>query len=406
MARGRLPGFARRGSARRGIAAETAPLLERCDEQHPRTLRGLHCAAVESGAMFYTAPSLLFMLFVIIPAFEDPTPLRTAAIIVLALAFSVVFLYLPGVKAFSPRVGYVYIGVVWLLIALFAVVIGADVVYMVMFVQMAHTIALPWRAARAVLIPLTLVVCVVAVLTAQYIAIILALVGLMISLGVGYGIEREILTERLARAEQRNAVLAVAAERERIGRDLHDILGHSLTTITVSSQLAQRLLSADPEAARAQMAEVERLSRQSLADVRATVSGMREVRAATELVSSRSVLTAAGIEADVPAALPELDDERAELFGYVIREGVTNVVRHSRATRCTIRVDENAVSVADDGVGMPPGRARSGLDGLARRVEERGGELEVESAGDGTGTVITARLAPAPRPLDEGATHA
>lgn len=401
MARTRLTGFARRGPA-----GATAPPLERCDEQHPRTLRGLHRAAVDSGAMFYTAPSLLFMLFVIIPAFDEPSVLRTAAIIVLSLAFSAVFLYLPGVKAYGPSVGYAYIGVVWVLVALFVPAIGANVLYMVMFVQIAHTIALPWRTARVVILPLTLAVCLVAVLTGEYITIILALVGLMISLGVGYGIEREILTERLARAEQRNAVLAVAAERERIGRDLHDILGHSLTTITVSSQLAQRLLASDPEAAHAQMAEVERLSRQSLADVRATVSGMQEVRAATEIASARSVLAAAGIEADVPAALPELVDERAELFGYVIREGVTNVVRHSRATRCTIRVDAGSASVADDGVGIPSDRARSGLDGLARRVEEGGGELEISSDGDGAGTVITARLAPALRPLDEGAHHA
>ncbi|UEJ81979.1 sensor histidine kinase [Brachybacterium halotolerans subsp. kimchii] len=401
MARTRLTGFARHGPA-----GATAPPIERCDEKHPRTLRGLHRAAIDSGAMFYTAPSLLFMLFVIIPAFDQPSVLHAAAIIALALAFSAVFLYLPGVKAYGPSVGYAYIGVVWALIALFVPAIGVNVLYMVMFVQIAHTIALPWRTARVVILPLTLAVCLVAVLTGEYIAIILALVGLMISLGVGYGIEREILTERLAQAEQRNAVLAVAAERERIGRDLHDILGHSLTTITVSSQLAQRLLASDPEAAHAQMAEVERISRQSLADVRATVSGMQEVRAATEIASARSVLTAAGIEADVPAALPELDDERAELFGYVIREGVTNVVRHSRATRCTIRVDEDSASVADDGVGIPSDRARSGLDGLARRVEEGGGELEVISDGEGAGTVITARLAPARRPLDEGAHHA
>ncbi|MFE5776105.1 sensor histidine kinase [Brachybacterium sp. NPDC056505] len=402
MAPARLTGSARR----RHELAATAPPLERGDEQHPRTLRGLYRAAVESGAMFYTAPSLLFMLFVIIPAFDHPTPVRTTAIIVLSLAFSAAFLLLPGVKAYSPSFGYGFIAVVWLLVALFVPAIGVNVLYMVMFVQIAHTIALPWRTARVVILPLTLAVCLLAVLTGQYISIILALVGLMISLGVGYGIEREILTERLARAEQRNAVLAVAAERERIGRDLHDILGHSLTTITVSAQLAQRLLESDPEAARAQISEVERISRQSLADVRATVSGMQEVRAATEIASARSVLTAAGIEADVPAALPELDDARAELFGYVIREGITNVVRHSRATRCTIRVDEDCVSVADDGVGIPRDRSRSGLDGLARRVEEGGGELVVAPGEDGTGTVITAHLAPARRPLDEGATHA
>ncbi|PWH07514.1 histidine kinase [Brachybacterium endophyticum] len=402
--------------SRRLRDATTAGPVTRPDEPYPRTPRGLHRAGIESGAMWYTAPSLLFMLFVIIPAFNAPSVLRTLAIIVLALVFSAMFLYLPGMKRFSTEVGVGYIGVMWVVLALLTLVIGSNVLYMVMFVQISHTIALPWKLARAVVLPITLLVCGGAVLFEQWTAIILAVVGLLISLGVGYGIEREILRERLARAEQRNAVLAVAAERERIGRDIHDILGHSLTTITVSAQLAQRLAATDPDAARAQMAEVERISRQSLADVRATVSGMQEVRAATEIASARSVLTAAGIEADVPAALPDLDDARAELFGYVIREAVTNVVRHSRATRCSIRVEPCSVSVADDGVGIPRGRSRSGLDGLARRVAEGGGELTVlsgEETDSGTGTVLTARLASdardadadadARRPLDEGA---
>ncbi len=364
---------------------------DRCDERFPRTLRGLHRAAVASGAMWYTAPSLLFMLFVIIPAFDERNPVRGAVIIGLALVFSALFLYLPGVKAYDRRVADVYLAITWLVIVLLALVIGANVLYMVMFVLIVHTIALPWRVARVVVGPIALVTCVLAVVLDEPTAIILAVVGVMIALGVGYGIQQEILSERLSRAEQRNAVLAVAAERERIGRDLHDILGHSLTTITVSAQLARRLLDADPEAARIQLAEIERISRQSLADVRATASGMQQVRAATEIASARSVLAAAGIEADTPPSLPPLPDDRAELLGYVIREGVTNVVRHSRATRCTIRLDPRSASVADDGVGIPAGRPRTGLAGLERRVEDAGGTLTVETP-PGGGTLVRAEL--------------
>ena len=118
---------------------------------------------------------------------------------------------------------------------------------------------------------------------------------------------------RLQRAEQRVDTLSVAAERERIGRDLHDILGHSLTAISIKAGLAARLVDLDPAAAKAQIAEIEQVSRQALADVRATASGMREVRLATEIASARSVLLAAGIESRMPSALPPLTDaaERA-----------------------------------------------------------------------------------------------
>src|SRR5690625_5034355 len=101
--------------------------------------------------------------------------------------------------------------------------------------------------------------------------------------GLGHGCRAPEEEEQLGRAQRRNAVRAVAAERERIGRDLHDILGHSLTSLTISAQLAQRLIEADPAAARAQLAHIEQTSRQALADVRATSSGMRTVRIPAEV---------------------------------------------------------------------------------------------------------------------------
>ena len=166
---------------------------------------------------------------------------------------------------------------------------------------------------------------------------------------MGAGLEAGRVGAKLSRAEQRISTLAVVAERERISRDLHDILGHSLTAISIKSELAGRLVSSDPPGARAQMAEVEDRPA-GLADVRATASGIREVRVATELASARSVLLAVGVEARVPSAVPQLPEGVNELFGYVIREAVTNVVRHSEASQCTIDVGEHHVSVADDGV--------------------------------------------------------
>jgi two-component system, NarL family, sensor histidine kinase DesK len=177
---------------------------------------------------------------------------------------------------------------------------------------------------------------------------------------------------REARAEV--ARLASETERNRIARDLHDLLGHSLTAITVKSGLARRLAAGAPPAALAEMESVEQLSRQALTDVRAAVSGYRDVTLAGELARGRELLRAAGVAADLPTAYDCVPPERQELFGWVVREGLTNVVRHARAVRCTVELTASSVEVRDDGTGGPavPG---SGLDGLRARVAAAGGEL-------------------------------
>ncbi|MFI5613936.1 sensor histidine kinase [Amycolatopsis sp. NPDC051903] len=178
---------------------------------------------------------------------------------------------------------------------------------------------------------------------------------------------------REARAEV--ARLASEAERNRIARDLHDLLGHSLTAITVKSGLARRLAVGAPPPALEEMESVEQLSRQALADVRAAVSGYRDVTLAGELARSRELLRAAGVAADLPTAYDGVPPERQELFGWVVREGVTNVVRHARARRCTVELTASSVEVRDDGTGGPAG-AGSGLDGLRTRVAAAGGVLQ------------------------------
>ena len=212
------------------------------------------------------------------------------------------------------------------------------------------------------------------------------------ALAMGAGLEAGRVGAKLSRAEQRISTLAVVAERERISRDLHDILGHSLTAISIKSELAGRLVSSDPPAPGPRWPR-SRIARQALADVRATASGIREVRVATELASARSVLLAVGVEARVPSAVPQLPEGVNELFGYVIREAVTNVVRHSEASQCTIDVGEHHVSVADDGVGFSRDAAAggTGLRGLAARVEAAGGRLEVDTS-PGGGTRVTATV--------------
>jgi two-component system sensor histidine kinase DesK len=181
----------------------------------------------------------------------------------------------------------------------------------------------------------------------------------------------------LAVARSEVARLAAENERSRIARDLHDLLGHSLTTITVKAGLARRLAErGDNERAAIEIAGVEELTRRSLADVRAAVSGYREVTLTGELASSRELLRAAGVEATAPGAVDLVDTDLQELFGWVVREGITNVVRHARANSCTITVGPNWIEIVDDGRGGPLASG-SGLTGLRERVAARGGTIEV-----------------------------
>ncbi|WP_330178912.1 sensor histidine kinase [Nocardia sp. NBC_01503] len=176
--------------------------------------------------------------------------------------------------------------------------------------------------------------------------------------------------------------LAIAEERLRVGRDVHDILGHSLTVITVKTELAQRLLEVDPERAKQELADVERLARESLAGVRSTVGGLREVSLAGELGSARTALRAAEIEADLPDS-DTLPARHSVVFGWVLREAVTNIVRHSGARHAIVRVTPTSIEVSDDGGGLGDAGYGSGLTGLSERVRAAGGALTVANRPEG-----------------------
>lgn len=182
---------------------------------------------------------------------------------------------------------------------------------------------------------------------------------------------------QLREAHEEVARLAVAEERARLARDLHDSLGHSLTVVTVKSELARKLVSRDPAKAQAEIADIERLAREGLADLRAAVAGFRDVDLESELASARIALAAAGIAAHLPADAPIVRPELRPLFGWVVREGVTNVIRHSSAQACWIELERARVVVRDDGAGAPRGGAGpgNGLRGLRERAEAAGARL-------------------------------
>ncbi|MGN9906823.1 histidine kinase [Phytohabitans sp. LJ34] len=199
----------------------------------------------------------------------------------------------------------------------------------------------------------------------------------LIVLGVTQLLQRNA---ELAAAREEIARLAVADERNRLARDLHDLLGHSLTVVAVKAELAGRLVRMAPERAEEEIGDVERLARQSLRDVRAAVAGYAQASLAAELAGAQAALTSAGIDVELPDDVEQVPPERRELFGWVVREGVTNVVRHSGAKRCWIRVTPHEVEVGDDGHGPDGTAGGRGLAGLRERAEAAGGSLTVGRA--------------------------
>ncbi|MFJ7215282.1 sensor histidine kinase [Amycolatopsis sp. NPDC098790] len=202
---------------------------------------------------------------------------------------------------------------------------------------------------------------------------------------------------RLQQANEEIATLAVANERERVARDLHDLLGHSLTTITVKAGLARRVLESSGDIPRAveEIREVEGLTRSALSDVRATVSEYREVSLSAEIVGARAALRAAEIDADLPHAVDNVRPEFQSVFGYVLREAVTNVLRHSGAKLVKVRLGDSWLEVEDDGraTEVVPG---NGLRGLTERLDAAGGTLRA-SARAGGGLLVRAEI-PQPEP--------
>lgn len=215
------------------------------------------------------------------------------------------------------------------------------------------------------------------------------LVGICTSSGFGSLVGRvsgmKRAAERLSSDEVRR--LAASAERERIGRDLHDLLGHTLSLITLKLELSRKLFDRDPERARAELGEAEEVARHALTEVRTAVTGIRATGMAGELASARLLLQTSGVMLEADAA-PSLPDAVDDVLAWVLREAVTNIHRHAQATHASVtvtRADGHArMRVGDDGRG---GIAvcGNGLKGMRERVESLGGTLQIRSlSGEGT----------------------
>jgi two-component system sensor histidine kinase DesK len=186
---------------------------------------------------------------------------------------------------------------------------------------------------------------------------------------------------RLHRAQDEIEQLAALAERERIARDLHDVLGHTLSVIVLKAELAGRLIERDPQRAAAEIADVEETARTALSEVREAIGGYRSQGLPAEMELARSTLQAAGVVLSCESPVPQLRAAEETVLCLAVREAVTNIVRHAQATHCRMRFTTStdgfhSLLITDDGA-HPKLQEGNGLRGMRERVQSLGGRLSI-----------------------------
>jgi two-component system, NarL family, sensor histidine kinase DesK len=211
-----------------------------------------------------------------------------------------------------------------------------------------------------------------------YLIVMVAVITAVINVGINASKKNAAL--KLSQDEVRR--LAATAERERIGRDLHDLLGHTLSLITLKLELSRKLFDRDPAAARRELEEAENVARHALGEVRAAVTGIRATDLAAELASARLLLESSAVHLDYGALPPSLPVDVERSLALVIREAVTNIHRHAGATEASVRFEFTAekldMQICDNGRGGQSAEG-NGINGMRERVKALGGTLSIES---------------------------
>lgn len=288
---------------------------------------------------------------------------------------------------FHPRARMIMIASLSLLTLILAVLGGSSFLWLFIGVSAIAGIALPLRQASIAVMALTLLTLALGIIFGSDAGVLLIIPLVLLVRGLGldmigfvrlFDALRELQFTRQELARQ-----AVLEERLRLARDLHDLLGHTLSLIALKSELAGRLVEKDPARAGEEIRAVEHEARQALHEVRQAVAGYRQQSLTSELAGAREILAAAGIECATANTAGSLPPDLDSVLAWVVREGVTNVIRHSRAQKCWIEISSNGRSITAEVINdgyrestRPGDRTGSGLSGLAERIDKRGGVLQ------------------------------
>lgn len=210
----------------------------------------------------------------------------------------------------------------------------------------------------------------------------LSVLAIVVMLGVVNTVSTWLII-RSAEAEQLGLELATSEGREAVARDVHDLIGHSLTVVGLKAQLVRRLMDSDPERAKAELADIEQLTAEAIAGVRSTVAGARATTLVEQLASSRDSLRAADIDLTVSGEAGALSPVQAITASWILREATTNTLRHSRAGTVRVLLAPGRLVVEDDGVGVGTGEG-NGMRGMRERAAAAGAAFTVGAveAGD------------------------
>jgi two-component system, NarL family, sensor histidine kinase DesK len=331
----------------------------------------------------WALPWLLFQAFPIADLVLTPRPawqtvVAGVGLVVFTVAYLIVFSRMFGRR--GPARGALVVVVV--LAVTLSVWLGTAWAGLLIYVSAAVSVSLPrrwiWPAVLGATAVCTAVVAADGLLGDVFILPVMCLLTSFALQGTRHLVS---VNTELMEARDELARNAVAEERLRFARDLHDLLGHTLSLIALKSELAAKLLPGDPARARDEITEVQQVTRQALTEVREAVHGYRRLAFADALDGARAALSAAGIDCRVETSAPDLPGDVESVLAWAVREAATNVVRHSGARACAITLsgDDRAVElrVDDDGAGAVNGAAGgTGLAGLAERARPLHGTLE------------------------------
>ncbi len=326
----------------------------------------------ERWAWVVAAIWLVFLLYPVLETFQtDATAPVKGVVLTLIAAYAVV--YLLGWSVWREHALKVWCAM--LLLGLGTVpVIGIEAIGLTPYLGAfsALMVPAPWWKATTILSALLPVLSLIGGdFPAFFFLMVWPLIGFFTAMRVFADLERQ--------SEEDRAQLALVAERDRVARDVHDVLGHSLTALSIKAELAARLIDVDPERARAELESIQETARQALAEVRSTVGGLRAANLEAELAAAPRVLADAGIETRLVGTVADSDPRHRTLLAWVLRESVTNVVRHSGASTVLIELSSTGLVVADDGTGFEGSDCGdgNGLRGMRERVAAAGGTLHL-----------------------------